>query len=260
MLTTSLAFRLISTDMERSLSRTADKPLVERSSAQYLENIGEVRSIDDFMANDKVYRFAMKAFGLEDMAYAKGFIRKVLQEGVDASSALANRLSDPRYRELAETFDFSRHGSATTSFSRTQQGTVDRYIRQTMEEDVGQQNEGVRLALYFQRKASGIDSAFDILADPALLKVVHTATGLSPATSAADIDKQAAMIGARLDINDLQDPEKLGSFLQRFTSMWEIQNGPAAAAVPTIFAGQPLAFGISGDLLASMQNLRLGGI
>ena len=260
MLTTSLAYRLISTDMERSLARTADKPLVERSSAQYLENIAEVRSVDDFMGNDRVYRFAMKAFGLEDMAYAKGFIRKVLEDGVDSPSALANRLSDTRYREFAETFNFARYGSATTTFSRTQQGTVDRYVRQTMEEDAGQQNEGVRLALYFQRKAAGIDSAFDILADPALLKVVQTATGLSPATSAADIDKQAAMIGARLDIDDLQDPEKLGRFLQRFTSMWEIENGTAAAAVPTIFAGQPLAFGISGDLLASMQNLRLGGI
>ena len=260
MLTTSLAYRLISTDMERSLSRTADKPSVERDVAYYRENIAKVTSVDDFMKNDRVYRFAMKAYGLEDMTYAKAFIRKVLEEGVDERGSLANKLSDGRYRELAEAFNFARYGAATTSFGRTQQGTVDKYVRQTLEEDAGRQNEGVRLALYFQRKAADIDSPFDILADPALLKVVQTATGLSPLTAAADIDKQATLIAARLEIDDLKDPEKLGRFITRFTSMWELENSPAAAAVPTVLTGQPRAFGISGNLLASLQNLKLGGI
>jgi hypothetical protein len=259
MLSTSLAFRLISTDMERSLARTADQPLVERSAERYLQEIGNVRSIDDFISNDRVYGFAMKAFGLDDMTYAKAFMRKVLEEGTDSKTSLANKLTDTRYREFAETFNFARYGEATMTFTRTQQGTVDRYVRQALEEDAGRQNEGVRLALYFQRKAGDIDSAFDILADPALLKVVQTATGLSPLTAAADIDKQAEMIADRLDIDDLQDPDKLGRFLTRFTSMWELDNRPPAS-VPTIMAGQPLAFGFSADLLASLQNLKLGGI
>ena len=52
----------------------------------------------------------------------------------------------------------------------------------------------MRLALYFERKASGITSAYDILADPALLKVVQTALSIPPETGAQDIDKQAALI------------------------------------------------------------------
>lgn len=260
MLTTSLAFRQISSDMDRSLARTADKPMVEREAAYYLKNIGDVRSVDDLFADDRLYRFATKAFGLEDMSYAKAFIRKVLEEGTDDRSSLANKLSDGRYREFAEAFNFARYGEATMSFGRTQQGTVDRYVRQTLEQDAGQQNEGVRLALYFQRKAAGIDSAMDILADPALLKVVQTATGLSPLTAAADIDKQAALISSKLDIEDLQDPEKLERFLSRFTSMWELENRPAAATVPTIFAGQSRPLGFSADLLASLQNWKVGGI
>ena len=260
MLTTSLAFRLISTDMDRSLARTAEKPVVERDVEQYREAIGKVKSVDDFISNDRVYRFAMKAFGLDDMTYAKALMRKVLEEGTDSPKALANKLTDTRYREFAEAFNFNRYGTATTSFDRAQQGTIDKYLRQTLEEDAGQQNEGVRLALYFQRKAATIDSAFDILAEPALLKVVQTATGISPMTAAADIDKQAAMISDRLDIEDLHDPEKLGKFLTRFTSMWELENRTPAAAVPNVVAGQPLAFGISADLLASLQNLKLGGM
>ncbi len=260
MLTTTAAFRLISTDIDRSLLRTAEKPNVERESAYYLENIGNVKSVDDFFADDRVYRYALKAFGLSDMAYAKAFIRKVLEEGIDDTSSLANRLADPRYRELAEAFNFARYGETTTTFGRTQQGTVDRHVRQTMEEDAGQQNEGVRLALYFQRKAADIDSPMQFLADPALLKVAQTALGISPLTAAADIDKQAAMISARLDVEDLKDPEKLDRFLARFTSLWELENGQSLASSPSILLGQPLTLGLSANLLASLQNLKLGGI
>jgi len=47
----------------------------------------------------------------------------------------------------------------TTIFDRTRQGTVDAYVRQTLEEDAGARNEGVRLALYFNRKAGDIKAA-----------------------------------------------------------------------------------------------------
>ena len=74
------------------------------------------------------------------------------------------------------------------------------------------------------------------------------------------IEKQAAMIGERLDIEDLKDPEKLERFLGRFASMWELQNPTSTAASPAVLFAQPVEAGIGGDLLASLQNLRLGGI
>ena len=39
-------------------------------------------------ANTRVFNYAMNAFGLGDMAYAKAFMRKVLTEGVDDSTEL----------------------------------------------------------------------------------------------------------------------------------------------------------------------------
>src|SRR6185436_17746538 len=124
--------------------------------------------------------------------------------------------------------------------------TVDRYVRQTLEEDAGQQNEGVRLALYFARKASGLTSAYGILADAALLKVAHTALGIPASASAMDIDRHAQMISAKLDVDDLKDPEKLAS-------------STSAPASPSLLFTQPLELGIGADLLASLQNLKLGG-
>jgi hypothetical protein len=211
------------------------------------------------MKNDRVYRYAMRAFGLEDMTYAKAFIRKVLSEGIDRKDAMANKLVDPRYRELAETFNFARYTTATTSFSRTQQGTVDRYVRQTLEVDAGQTNEGVRLALYFQRAAPRATSAYALLADRALLKVTQVALGLPASTGALDIDKQAELISKKLNVADLKEPAKLEKMLERFTALWEIENPstPAATGPAALISG---AGGLlDSDLLSRIQSLRLRG-
>ena len=131
-------------------------------------------------------------------------------------------------------------------------------MRQALEENAGAQNEGVRLALYFQRKASNITNAYQVLADKALLKVVQTALGISPLTAMADVDKQAAMLTAKIDFTDFQSPEKLQTFLQRFSAMWESENGQATSTTPSILVNQPIEMGINADTLASLQTLKVG--
>jgi hypothetical protein len=259
-LTTFASYQLITRDLTRSLDTTANKPLVARESAYYLDNIENVKSIDDFLGDDRLFGYAMKAFGLGDMSYAKAFMRKVLTEGIDNDKAFANSLSDPRYKAFAEAFNFARYGATTTVFDRTRQGTVDNYVRQTLEEDAGQDNEGVRLALYFSRKAPGVTSAYGLMADAALLKVTQTALGIpSAVTASMDIEKQADLITSKLDVADLKDPAKLKTFLNRFASLWELDNPTSNPASPAVLFAQPVEAGVGGDLLATLQNLRLGG-
>jgi len=258
--TAAASYQLISQNLTRSLTQVASKPDVVRETKYYLANIGKAKSIDDFLGNERLYRYAMKAHGLEDMAYAKAFMRKVLEEGVDSPDSFANQLSDKRYRDFAATFNFKTHGSAATAFDRTQQGTVDLYDRQLLEEKAGAEDEGVRLALYFARKAPTVNSVYGLLADPALLKVTQTLAGLPAASGAMDIDKLAKLVEKRVKMADLKDPAKLEKMVSRFTAMWEVQKDPAAASgSASILFGGGTTSTISGDLLASIQNLRLGG-
>lgn len=259
-LSASVSYRIITENLDRTLKTTAEKPQVERETKYYLANISKVKTIEDFLGDDRLYNYAMKASGLSDMAYAKAFMRKVLKEGIDNSRSFANTLSDPRYKKFAETFNFARYGETATVFTRAQQGTVDNYIRQTVEEDAGAQNEGARLALYFDRKAPEITSIYQILGDKALLKVVHTAFQIPELTALMDIEKQAEMIGKKLDIDDLKDPEKLKKLLNRFTSLWELDNGGSstgASGAAALF-GQS-SVGINSSILSAIQNLKLGG-
>jgi len=258
-LTTSASYRLISNDLPRSLAREAAKPTNARDAAYYLDHIGDVKSIDDFLKNDRLFSFAMKAFGLSDMTYAKALMRKALTEGIDAKTAFANQFADTRYKDFVSTFNFERYGEATTAFSATQQGTVDKFMRQSLEENAGANNEGVRLALYFERKAPNVTSVFGLMADKALLQVVQTALGIPPAAARADLDAQARMITDRLDVKDLKDPAKLKTLLTRFTALWEAKNPSSQTTSPAMLIGQPVERGISTSALMGLQSLKLGG-
>lgn len=259
MTTTYTNYRLITADIDRSIERISQQPQVQRETDYYLSKIGDIKSIDDFMSDDRIYNYAMKAFGLEDMTYAKAFMRKVLTEGIDNDKAFANQLADNKYKAFAEAFNFDRYGDTATVFTRAQQGTVDMYMRQTLEEEAGTDDTGVRLALYFERNASELTSAFSIMADEPLYRVVRTVLGLSDAFAAGDIDKQAAYLEDKLDLDDFQDPEKLGDFLQRFTIMWDLENNSNNFGTSSLLMSSSSGFDISPDLMLTLNNLKLGG-
>ena len=256
MIGTLTSYHLITRDKARSLQTVASDRVVQRETAYYESRISDVKSIDDFMNDRRIYTYALRSLGMGDMVESRALIRKVLEGGIDKSDSLANSLADPRFRELVETFNFARYGSATTTFTRTQKGTVDRYLRTTLEENAGQSNEGVRLALYFERKAPNIRNIFEILADKALYKVVETALSLPTSLPAVGIEKQAAFIATKLDIADLKDPEKLTRFLERFANLWDLSTTNVTANPSLqLFQSNSLS-GISVETLTSIQNLQ----
>jgi hypothetical protein len=260
MLTATIYFNAITKDYSRTLSATAAEPAVTRETNYFLANIGKVQSAKDLIHNSKLYTYVMKAFGLSDMMNAKGLISKVLEGGVSSSKSLANTLNDPRYKALATAFNFAADGTNTTSSMALQQTTVSNYIEQTLETNVGQQNPGTQMALYFQCMAPNITSAYNILGDKTLLKVVQTALGLPVSMSQVNIDIQAKMITGQLKIADLQNPVKLQKFIERFTATYDSTNTSAAPTTPlTPLFDTSNTVGISSNLLLSLANLKLGG-
>lgn len=258
MLSTYTSFQLITRDLDRSLSLKASEQRVSLETKYYLDNIGKIESIDDFLADTRIFKYAMNAFGLEDMSHAKAYMRKVLTEGTTDEAAFVNRISDDRFKQFANVFDFAGKGAAAVQGSDARQGVVDRYVRQSLEVSAGEENEGVRLALYFQRSASTVTSAYGILADQALLKVVFTAFGFPDAMRGADIDRQAAAIEARLDVSSLQDPKEVEKLLTRFTALWDAADATNVSPLLTLFeTSSSPSVGL--DLVMTLQNLRRGG-
>jgi hypothetical protein len=413
---TLTSYRLIAKDLPASLSRKAAEPTVAREIAYYEAHIGQVKSVDDLLGDQRLYAYAMKAYGLEDMTYAKAFMRKVLEEGAASAASFANRLADDRYtafakafsfgqgvtatgadparfgeqaraaslsapKLLADSYDFSGRAEAsflvesrldaTTTQSVTirlnaqtlagqvanpakvtpaeiaaavaaqieasalkgkvqaglaadgslffettaltdlgadgayggtgrdadtlvnaggpnrtltirnaplsanrtavdvgfgtdlgpdsmAQAVTQAYLRQSLESEAGDADTGVRLALYFARKASSIASAYDILGDAALSQVANTVIGL-PATSGAAtseaLAKRAQLIDRKIDIASFRDPAKLDAFVRRFAAIWDAQNNTASAPILALFTGTG---SLDAETLQSVQSARIG--
>lgn len=264
MLSTLATYQMVSKNLSQWQAMTKATPAVATATGYFQQNIGSVKSISDFINNPRLFNYAMTAFGLGDMTYAKGLMQKILEGGVKNSNSLANTMSDPRYRAFAKAFDFAGKGVSSVTSSANVQTVVNNYVQQATETNIGQQDgAGAQMALYFQRLAPTITSGYQILADKNLLTVAQTALGISPQTGTQNVATQAATFDSKINYKDFKDPTKLNAFLQRFAALYDASNNNAAASNPALAilsSSSSSSSTISTNLLASIQSLTLGGV
>ena len=287
MISTTAAYLAVSNNLTRQQAATASQGDVRSATDYYLANIGKVKTVDQFVNNYQLFSYAMKAFGLSDMTYAKGLMTKVLNGGVTSSSALANTLSDPRYKAFATAFNFAANGTSTTTSTAATTGTTAKYVEQTLEDNQAKTNQGVSNALYFSRHASSITSVYGLLADSTMLSVVETAYGISSSLGQSDIDTQAAVLTRVVPIADLQDESKVAKIISRYTAQYDVSTSAsatnvlladtsdattsildaangigstvAADSVLNLFGSSATQSGVSSNLLLSLAKLHKGG-
>ncbi len=286
MTTTTSSFLQVTQNLPRMQAMTSAEPAVKSAATYYAANIGSVKSIDDLVGNYRLLSYALASQGLSDQINSTALIKQVLAGGVTDPKSLANTLGDPRWKAFAAAFDFVGKGAASLSTPSAVATTSADYVEQQLETDEGQQNVGVQLALYFQRVAPTITNSYGLLGDKNLLQVVQTIFGLSPASSASDIDAQAATIAKLVPMTDLADPAKVTQLTERFTAMYDLVYGPSSGAstslstsngggatpdaATTVLSGivsanaANLASGaasgsFSESLLTSLQGFHLGG-
>jgi len=240
-----------------------DQTLGKAESTYYAETIGTITSVDQLLKDQRLKTFVVKAYGLDKEKPTDDTLRKILTSDLLDQKSFVNTSNNSNYKALAAAFNFNTDGSVARSEIGVAQEkgelvtTQDLYIRQTMEQQAGAGNAGVRLALYFQRKAGTITSGLSVLADKALTQVVMTALGIPDAAQQGDVDKLAKMIESRVNFDDFKDPAKLDKFLSRFSALYDINNPSTTQSIPSIILNQSSSYGFSEDLLASMQTLKL---
>ena len=80
----------------------------------YRANIGKVKTVDDLVDDNRLFTYVMKAAGLEEMTYARAFMKKVLESDLTDADSFANQLTDRRYRDFAAKFNFNTEGKVST--------------------------------------------------------------------------------------------------------------------------------------------------
>lgn len=208
----------------QSLQKTGDKqmaqfrndPQIAKEVEYFRERVGEVETVDEFINDRRLMAFALSAFGMDGEIQYLGRMRKVLSESPTNEDALVNKLIDPRFKEIASAFQFADKGLSNLKSSSFVNSVIDRYYTNEFEVRLGEQNPALREIAYFKRKIGDVKNTYNILGDQVLRDVVTSTFDLPREIALQSVEKQKALIDARVDVEDFKDPEFVEKFAQRY--------------------------------------------
>lgn len=173
MISSSVAYAILSKDMKTSLDRVASQSTVKSNADYYAANINKVKDVDDFLGNYKLYSYAMDAYGLSDMTYAKAFMKKVLESDLTDANSFANKLADSRYKTFAAAFNF--HTAAPQAQTSSQEDDMIGLYTQSYQ-DSGK--DAATESAYFKSAMRDVTSVDDLVGDPRLKDFVFKTFGI----------------------------------------------------------------------------------
>lgn len=171
---------------------------IQRDEDYFREKIGSIKTAEDLVADRRLLKVALGAFGLDSDINNKFFIRKVLEEGTLDSTSLANKLADKTYLKLSQAFGFGDYDTPSTGLSDFADEILAKYEARQFEIAVGESDDTFRLALAAQRDlpelASGTSSDntkwYSVIGSKTMSAVMRTAMGLPESVASLDVDQQ----------------------------------------------------------------------
>lgn len=206
-------------------------PQIQRDTEYFETKISEANTAEKLVSDRRLLRVALGAFGLSDDLNNKAFIRKILEGGTRKPDALANKLSDDRYREFAKAFSYGDGNGVQTNNTVWVRSITSRFRKIEFEVAVGIQDQSMRLAMDAKRnmadiaEQSGKDETrwLKIMGNPPLRQVFETALGLPSSFGQADLDMQVTEFSDRAkrqlgltDLKDLSKPSVQDAVIERF--------------------------------------------
>lgn len=212
---------------------------LQRGSDYFRENIRNVATAEDLVADRRLLTVALGAFGLQEDINSKFFIRKIFEEGSVNDDALANRFSDPRYKEMSQAFGFGPGELLKVGEPVFAEAIIDRYERIKFEIAAGEQNEAMRFALYAEREMSLLAKEdisndakwFTLMGEPPLRTLFEKALNLPAAFGQIDIDQQLSIFKNNLnrefgsnDLSIFKDPKVVQDLITKYIARDQIAN------------------------------------
>ncbi|WP_299921801.1 DUF1217 domain-containing protein [uncultured Pelagimonas sp.] len=216
-----------------------------RDTDYFESNIASIKTAEDLVADRRLLKVALGAFGLQDDIDNKFFIKKILEEGISDTGSLANRMADERYKSLTKAFAFDSPLGSRTSLSNFPTEILTKYRAQEFEISVGNQDETLRLSMNFERNlpeiagSDGTDDTkwFRVMGTTPIRTVFETALGLPSSFAQLDLDKQLETLRDKTqsrfgvsEIEDLSDPEIMGKIVQTYLLQSQIKNFAATSS------------------------------
>lgn len=224
-------------------------PALQRDEAYFRDRIGKIETAAQLVADKRLLRITLTAFGLEADVNSAAFIRKVLEGGTLKEGSLANRLADKQYQKLSAAFGFGDYSVPRTKISTFADEILRRFRDRNFETAVGAQNGTYRLALNAEREMAALAARstsetakwFALLGNPPLREVMQTTFNLPKSFAAIDLDQQVSVLKSRTKaafgsdaVSQFSDPVKLEALVRRFVLRAETQDQGAGSSPAAI--------------------------
>ncbi len=241
-----------------------DKAIKDAKDAatEFSKSIAKVDTVDELLADKKLTEFILVANNIDPKTVDKATLKKAFTADPEDAKGFLNTPAGAKFKAMVNVFNFDAKGNLTNAKIGPGQNkgarlaTDDLFLHQTLETQQGASNDGVRLALYFQRKAPQINSVYDIMSDPALYNVIKTTYSLPASMSNMDVSRQAKMLEKLFPIKDLHDAGKVDNLLKRFSAVYDAANGANTASPASAILNRGSGVGMSADLMLSIAQLR----
>ena len=224
-------WRFLQTTYDKQFDAFTQSAQLQRTTDYFRENIGQIETAEQLVGDRQLLTVALGAFGLQDDINSQFFIRKILEEGSVNDDALANRFSDPRYKEMSQAFGFGPGEFLKTGQPVFAEAIIDRYEAIEFEVAAGQQNEAMRFALYAQREMGNLAQEdmsndakwFTLMGEPPLRNLFEKAFNLPSSFGQIDIDQQLTVFKERAqsefgtdDLSIFSDPEVVQYLITKY--------------------------------------------
>ncbi len=232
------------------------------AATDFSKSIAGVKTVDELLADKKLTDFILVANNIDPKTVDKATLKKAFAADPEDAKGFLNTQAGQQFKAMVSVFNFDVKGNLTNAKIEASQNkgarlaTDSLYLHQTLETQQGASNDGVRLALYFQRKAPQINSVYDIMSDPALYNVIKTTFSLPASISNMDVTRQAKYLEKLVPIKDMHDAAKVNTLLKRFSAVYDAANSANTASPASAILNRGSGIGMSGDLMLSIAQLR----
>lgn len=240
-----VGWRFLQRTLESQQSAHAGTAAAQRDEGYFRDRIAAVNTAEELVADRRLLRITLTAFGLEDDLPNRAFVQKALESSIYDTGSFVNRLTDKRYFQLAEAFGFGDRAVPRNKFVGFANTMLEKYRDRSFEVAVGAQNDQMRQTLAAQRDlpelaakdASEATRWYTVLGTPSLRAMFEQAFNLPSSFGTIDVDRQVEVLKertARLTGSDsvaqFAEPEALEALTRRFFLVGQISQIQASSS------------------------------
>ena len=203
-------------DQTKDIALQAKDPETKSAISHFLSAVAKAPDLKTLLADPIARDVLLTANGLGDQSSYTALATKALLSDTSKTNNLASTLSDPRWLDMAKTYDFANQGLTKLKTPDLLNTITSGYAEVKWRESLDASTPGLSAALDFRSRASTITSVDQILGDKNLRNVVTTALGIPLQIAFQSVEAQEKAISSKVDISQFKDAKFVEQFARRF--------------------------------------------